>query len=171
MKQRRDAVKLISAAFSDDVDYRSRRLSKLGLVAGRENLKLGNCLLVKLCGGPAVDSVLVRLSIDEKIVITASLAQHRVGVVAGGLPVDSDSRHELHQIKVVTTVDRHVQNLSRHDRRSSRGRRRINQQLSVCGDIDLAALDRAYCECNVQGQSFIDRQFHIIESLGSEARL
>jgi len=111
MKQRRDAVKLISAAFSDDVDYRSRRLSKLGLVAGRENLKLGNCLLVKLCGGPAVDSVLVRLSIDEKIVIAASLTQYPVRVIATGLPVDGDSRHELQEVEVVTPVNGQVLDL------------------------------------------------------------
>src|SRR5687768_17852665 len=115
VKQRSDTMKFIPAAPGDDINYCSRRLSELGLITGRQNLKLRNCLLVELCGRPAVDGVLVRLSIDEKIVIAAALAQHRVGVVASGLPVDSDSRYELHQIKVVTTVDRHVQNLPRRD--------------------------------------------------------
>ena len=97
-------MKFIPAAFGYDIDYRSRRLSELGLITGRQNLKLRNCLLVKLCGRPAVDGVLIRLSIDEKIVIAASLAQHRVGVVATGLPVDGDSRHELQKVEIATPV-------------------------------------------------------------------
>ena len=112
MKQRADAVKFVPAAFGDDIDYRSRRLSKLGLIAGRQNLKLGDCLLVKLCGRPAADGVFVRLSIDEEIVIAASLAKHRVGVVASGLPVDGDSRHELQEVEVVSPIDGQVLDLA-----------------------------------------------------------
>ena len=108
-------MEFVPTGFGNYIDYSSRRLSKLGLIAGRQNLKFRNCLLVELGCRPAVNGVLVRLSIDEKIVITAALAQHRVGVVASRLPVDGDSRHELHQIKVVTTVYRHVQNLPRRD--------------------------------------------------------
>src|SRR5687768_4131157 len=127
VKQRSDTMKFIPAAPGDDINYCSRRLSELGLITGRQNLKLRNCLLVELCGRPAVDGVLVRLSIDEKIVIAAALAQHRVGVVSRGLPVDGDSRHELQEVQVVTPVDGQVLDLLRSDGRA-RGRRIRLQQ-------------------------------------------
>ena len=117
MKERADTVKTIPTALGDDIDYRPRCLSELGFVAGRQHLKLGNRFLIKLRGRPAVNGVFVRVSINEKIVIAAPLAQHRRRGIAGGvgLPVDSDSGHELQQVKVVTPVDWQVLDLLRSD--------------------------------------------------------
>ncbi len=99
-----------------------------------------------LWGGEVAAAKLTQYLRPEVKTIYAATA---IPEVQARLPVDGDSRHELQEIEVVTTIHGHLANLSRRDRRSSRGSRRIDQQLSLRADIDLAALDRTYFESNV----------------------
>ena len=121
-EQRADAVEKIAAALGDDVDDGAGGLPELRLVAARQHLKLGDGLLIELLRRSAVDGVLVRLPVDQEIVVPAPLTQHRIGPVAVriDLAVDGHAGHELQEIEVVPAVDRRFGDLARSNRRARR---------------------------------------------------
>ncbi len=92
-------------------------MAKLSFVAGGEDLEFGDGVLVELRGRAAIYLILVRQTIDEEPRVVGALAENRRGVVALeiGLPVDRNSRNELHKIQVVSSVKRHVNDLLRSD--------------------------------------------------------
>ena len=113
-------------------------MAELSFIAGRQHLELGNRLLIELCGCSTVDRVFVRLSVNQKIVIAAPLAQHRVSVIAVGveLPVDGYSGHELQQVEVIPPVDGKLRDLARRDSRAGGRRIRFQQGLLICAHVD-----------------------------------
>src|SRR6266536_5225239 len=100
VKQRRDTVIRICPVLGDHIDHCPRRLSEFGFESGRQHLKLGDGLLIKLGRGSAIDGIFVRLSVNEEIVIATSFAQNRIRIVSSRLPIDRDSGHALHQVEV-----------------------------------------------------------------------
>ena len=143
------------AALGDDVDDGARGLPELRLVAARQHLELGNRFLIELLRRSAVDGVLVRLPVNQKIVVAAPLAQHRIGSVAIriGLPVDGHAGHELQQVEVVPAVDRQLGDLARRDGRARRGGRWIERRRAH-GDGLLHAAD---LQRHVEGDDAVER--------------
>ncbi len=129
MKQRSDTMITVAATSGDDVDYRARRLSKFSFITGRQHLKLGDCLLIKLGGSSTINRVLVWLAIDHEVIVSRSLAKHRRGIVGAlvRLPIDNDARHQFQQVEVITPIDWHVLYLSWRNRSARRRRGGINQ--------------------------------------------
>ena len=111
-------MKSISTALRDHIDYRPRCLSEFGLKPGRKNLKLRNGLLIELRRGPAVHRILIRLPVNEEVVIAAAFAQYGIGIIAGRLPVDRYARHQLQKIKVFPSVYGQFLDLFRGNSRS-----------------------------------------------------
>jgi len=76
-------------------------------------LEFGDGVLIELRASTAIEFVLVRQTIDEEAGVVGTLAKNGRGVVAIeiGLPVDGHARNELHEIKVVSSVQRHINDL------------------------------------------------------------
>ena len=62
--------------------------------------------------------VLIRLSVNKEIVIAASFAEDRIGIIAGGLPVDGYPGDKLKQIQVFAPIYRQILYLRRSYRRT-----------------------------------------------------
>src|SRR5262249_26955546 len=137
-------------------------LSKLCLVAGGQDLKLGNRLLVELSRRPAIHRVLVWLSVDEKVCIASALSKHRSRGVAAriGLAVDRNAGDELKQVEIVSPVNGQIHDLPRVHRASGRGSRRLKQLLG--GGYADALLHRPNVERDVEGEDSVQRQLDLV---------
>src|SRR5256885_15011331 len=88
-------------------------MAELGFVAGGNDLEFGDGVLIKLRGSAAIEFVLVRQTIDEETGVVGALAENRRGVIAIeiGLPADRYAQYLLHEILVVSSLQRQVNDL------------------------------------------------------------
>jgi hypothetical protein len=70
-------VVFIPAALCDDINDGSRGLSKLSPETGGQHLELGDRLLIELRSSATADSVFVRVTIDQKVIVARSFSKHR----------------------------------------------------------------------------------------------
>ena len=92
---------IVSSAFGNYIDDCTGCLAELGFETGCQNLELGDRLLIKLSRGTTIDRVLIAMPINQKIVVSASLAQNRVCVITFriGLAVNCRSRNKLEKVQ------------------------------------------------------------------------
>src|SRR5882762_1426792 len=116
------AMNIVAAGLGDDVDDASGSMAELSLIACGDDLEFGDGVLIELRGCAAIEFVLVRQAINEEPRVVGALTEDGCGVVAVqvGLPVDRNSRNELHKIQVVSSVQRHVNDLLWSDGHSLR---------------------------------------------------
>src|SRR6185369_14741562 len=136
--------------------------AELSFVAGRQHLKLGDRLLVKLRGGSAFDGVFVRVSVNQEIVISTTLAKHRISVIASrvGLPVDGYAGNELQQVQVVAAVDGEFGDLARRDGCAGGGSVALQQRHRISVDVYYGS-DASDFQFDVEGYHAVERQLDV----------
>src|SRR3979411_998676 len=92
-------------------------MSELGTVTRGENLKLQNRILIERSCWPTIDCVTVWHAVKEEDRVPASFpeAGGRGAGSVSRLPTDRNSRNQLHQVKVLPPVDRHLLDLQGQD--------------------------------------------------------
>ena len=132
-------------------------MTELGFVACGEDLEFGDGVLIELRGSATIEFVLVRQTIDEETGVVGALAENRRGVIAIeiGLPVDRYARNQLHEIQVVSSVKRHVNDLLGSDGHAFRRRSRLEERRHS-GYLHLL-LHRADFQDDVKFESAVQR--------------
>src|SRR5262245_47220770 len=102
MEERGYSMKFIRACLRNDIDDAARGSPELSLVAGGDDLNLFDRVLRDLRRRAAVDQVLVRQPIKQKVRVPSALSEHRHRCVCPriSLSVDCDTSHELHQVEI-----------------------------------------------------------------------
>ena len=113
MESREESVPVAGPALAYHVHDSAGSMSELRTVTRGENLKLQNRILIERSCWPTIDRVTVWHAVKQEDRVPASFSEDgRRGVGSFiRLPIDRNSRNQLHQVKVVPSVDRHLLDL------------------------------------------------------------
>src|SRR5690349_7821145 len=117
MKEGSPTVPSVATGFGKHIDDATGAMAELRRITGGEHLEFENRVLVELRCRAAIDFVAIGHAIHKEHSIAAALSENRSGRVHLRvlLAIDGYPRYKLQQIQIVSSVDGHVGNLSRHD--------------------------------------------------------